>query len=186
MGYTLIIGKHYADTSAPSKHNFSNALRDRAIIDMLERRRGVHVLTISLDDEKDTVRGRHRCANVLRSHSLLALANVQKDGWPGLRAVDTVYLDYLASVPQYILTPHFLNTLNALATLLPSGATIILPTHVSASVLLESLAEWCSTKYTYTSLAREKHPLWLATAKLFQPNLVSNSGNETFIKLTRK
>lgn len=185
MKYTLIIGKHYADTRSITKRAFSSALRDRAIIDILEFKKNVRVLTLSLDDEKYTIKGRHRYANILRPGSILALADANTDGWPGLRAVSRVYIDYLASVPQYILKPHFKNTLKVLATLLEPGAIIVIPTHVSATEFLTSLSEWCGNDYSYTPLAREKHPLWLATARVNQPYLVSNSGNETFMQLTR-
>jgi hypothetical protein len=186
-GCTLVIGKHYADTAAPSKRAFPNALRDRAVVEALERESGARVLTLSLDEERDVVAGRHRCANVLRGGSVRALAGPAPDGWPGLRAVRAVYLDYLASVPQYILKPHFGGTLAALAELLPRGATVVLPTHVSAGVLLESLPRWCGDAYTAAPLEREAHPLWRATAAVgaAAPDLVSNSGNETFVRLTR-
>ena len=184
--FTLVIGKHYADTAAPSKRAFPNALRDRAVVEALEREGGVPVLTLSLDDERDVVAGRHRCANVLRPRSVRALAEPSPDGWPGLRAVRAVYLDYLASVPQYILTStRFGDTLATLADLLPRGATIVLPTHVSADRMLDALPHWCRGTFACAPLAREGHPLWRATAAVGAPDLVSNSGNETFVQLTR-
>ena len=185
-GFVCVIGKHSADTSTKSKRNFPNALRDRATLDALQEETGAAALSMSLDGEEDTVRGTHRCVNVLRVHRLRRLAFADaEDGWPGLSRVNAVFLDYVASVPQYIYTPLFGQMLSTLHEILPAGAVVFLPTHVASEILLNHLHAWCEGFFDVSLCPKEKNALWVATdnVQMHSPHLIRNSGDETFIAL---